>query len=103
MVFPHRARYRRGCVGDEMTIPFGTQSSSSTDPAPLPRKVGAKHWWATYLRLFAVQGSWNYETMLGNGIAFCAEPLVRALPEAQQPQARARQAKYFNCHPYLAG
>ena len=68
-----------------------------------PPKVGAKRWLATYLRLFAVQGSWNYESMLGNGIAFCSEPLLRGLPESRQGAALARQAAYFNCHPYLAG
>lgn len=60
-----------------------------------------------YLRLFAVQGSWNYETMCGNGIAFCTEPALRLLPGGRQgkPYAEAlgRQARYFNAHPYLAG
>jgi len=57
---------------------------------------------ATYLRLFAVQASWNYESLVGNGIAFCAEPLLRLLPEARYREAMARQARYFNAHPYLA-
>jgi PTS system mannose-specific IID component len=60
-----------------------------------------------YLRLFAVQGSWNYETMLGNGIAFCTEPALRLLPGGMKGTAYAeaitRQARYFNAHPYLAG
>lgn len=57
---------------------------------------------ATYLRLFAVQGSWNYESLAGNGIAFCAEPLLRRLPPVRYRAAMARQAQYFNAHPYLA-
>ncbi len=60
-----------------------------------------------YLRLFAVQGSWNYETMLGNGIAFCTEPALRLLPGGMRGKpysdALGRQARYFNAHPYLAG
>lgn len=59
-----------------------------------------------YLRLFAVQGSWNYETMLGNGIAFCTEPAMRLLPGGmtgdRYRDAVGRQARYFNAHPYLA-
>jgi PTS system mannose-specific IID component len=58
------------------------------------------------LRLLAVQGSWNYETMIGNGIGFCIEPALRLLPGGRHTprfkQALARQSKYFNAHPYLA-
>jgi PTS system mannose-specific IID component len=58
------------------------------------------------LRSLAIQGSWNYETMLGNGIGFCMEPALRLLPGgAHSPEfksAMARQSKYFNAHPYLA-
>lgn len=64
-------------------------------------------WMRMYLRLFAVQGSWNYETMLGNGIGFCIEPALRLLPGGMEgsrySEAMVRQARYFNCHPYLAG
>lgn len=62
---------------------------------------------AVLLRLFAVQGSWNYETMIGNGIAFAIEPALRLLPGgrggAAYRAAMARQSRYFNAHPYLAG
>ncbi len=57
----------------------------------------------SFTRLFAVQGSWNYETLLGNGIAFCAEPLLRGLPPERYHAALARQSRYFNAHPYFAG
>ena len=64
-------------------------------------------WFRMYLRLFAVQGAWNYETMLGNGIGFCTEPALRLLPGGMKGQrykeAMVRQARYFNAHPYLAG
>lgn len=68
----------------------------------LPWRVHA----AMFLRLFAIQGVWNYETMTGNGIAFAMEPALRRLPggaggEAYR-QAMARQSRYFNAHPYLA-
>jgi mannose PTS system EIID component len=58
------------------------------------------------VRLLAVQGSWNYETLLGNGIAFCIEPALRRLPGGRGGEAYraalARQSEYFNAHPYLA-
>lgn len=64
-------------------------------------------WLRIYLRLFAVQGSWNYETLIGNGIAFCMEPALRLLPGGRNgeaySQALARHARYFNAHPYFAG
>lgn len=64
-------------------------------------------WLNMWLRLFAVQGSWNYETMIGNGIAFCTEPALRMLPGGlngpRYSEALGRHAKYFNAHPYFAG
>ena len=58
------------------------------------------------IRLLAIQGSWNYETLMGNGIAFCLEPALRQLPGGiHTPEfkaAIARQGRYFNAHPYLA-
>ena len=62
---------------------------------------------ATLLRLLAVQGAWNYETLMGNGIAFAMEPGLRLLPGGRDGAAfraaMARHAGYFNAHPYLAG
>jgi mannose PTS system EIID component len=59
-----------------------------------------------YLRCLAIQGSWNYEILVGNGVGFCVEPALRQLPGgiAGQPyrDALARQSVYFNAHPYLA-
>ncbi|MGH7669740.1 MAG: PTS system mannose/fructose/sorbose family transporter subunit IID, partial [Gemmatimonadaceae bacterium] len=61
---------------------------------------------AVLLRLLAVQGSWNYETLMGNGIGFCLEPALRGLPGGVHAPAfkaaMARQSRYFNAHPYLA-
>jgi len=76
-------------------------------PATADRTLPFGMWLRMYLRLFAMQGSWNYETMNGNGIAFCTEPALRMLPGGMKGQryaeALGRQARYFNCHPYLAG
>ena len=59
-----------------------------------------------FIRLLAIQGSWNYEILLGNGIGFCLEPALRGLPGGiHSPafhEALARESRYFNAHPYLA-
>ena len=61
---------------------------------------------AMFVRLLAIQGAWNYETLLGNGIGFCVEPALRLLPGGQDGPAYraalARQSQYFNAHPYMA-
>jgi PTS system mannose-specific IID component len=61
---------------------------------------------AIFFRLLAIQGAWNYETFLGNGIAFAMEPALRLLPGGPTgpayKAALARQCAYFNAHPYLA-
>lgn len=61
---------------------------------------------AMLLRMLAIQGAWNYETLLGNGIGFAMEPALRLLPggvhSPRFKEAMARQSKYFNAHPYLA-
>ena len=84
-----------------MTPPETSAPGAGTsDATPAPVSSGAIV--ASFVRLFAVQGSWNYETMVGNGIAFCMKPLLRTLPPARYHAALARQARYFNAHPYLA-
>ncbi|MGH7618844.1 MAG: PTS system mannose/fructose/sorbose family transporter subunit IID, partial [Gemmatimonadaceae bacterium] len=61
---------------------------------------------AMFIRLLAIQGSWNYEILLGNGIGFCVEPALRGLPGGVHSpafhEALARESRYFNAHPYLA-
>ena len=78
-----------------------------TSPAPTDRTLPLGTWLIIYSRLFAIQGAWNYETMNGNGIAFCTEPALRLLPGGvdgtKYNEALGRHAKYFNAHPYLAG
>jgi PTS system mannose-specific IID component len=71
------------------------------------RRLPFGTWLRIYVRLFAVQGSWNYEILLGNGIAFCIEPALRLLPGGRggdaYTHALSRHARYFNAHPYFAG
>lgn len=59
-------------------------------------------WWRT----FAVQGSWNYRTLIGGGMAFALLPLLRRI-HAGDPvrlsEAITRHLGSFNSHPYLAG
>jgi mannose/fructose/N-acetylgalactosamine-specific phosphotransferase system component IID len=59
------------------------------------------------LRLFTVQASWNYERMIGVGLGYASEPLLRALPGGAAGEryqgAMRRAARYFNAHPYLTG
>jgi mannose PTS system EIID component len=59
------------------------------------------------LRLFTVQGSWNYERMQGVGVGVAEEPLLRDLRAGGNGTvyraAVARGAHFFNAHPYLCG
>jgi len=67
----------------------------------LPRAVRR----AMLLRSFAVQGSWNYRTLIGTGLAFVLAPALRHLygdDPARLREALGRHAELFNAHPYLA-
>jgi PTS system mannose-specific IID component len=55
------------------------------------------------LRLFSVQGSYNYERMVGLGFGVAEEPLLRDLADGKYRPAVARGAHFFNAHPYLVG
>jgi PTS system mannose-specific IID component len=78
-------------------------TASNASPPKLPMHVR----FAMYFRLLALQGSWNYETLNGTGIGFAMEPALRRLPGGVNGEkyraALARQSRYFNAHPYLAG
>ncbi len=80
-------------------------SESATPPATPPR-LPWRVQLAMFLRLLAIQGSWNYERLLGTGIGFCTEPALRAMPGGRggvlYNEALARESTYFNAHPYLA-
>jgi mannose PTS system EIID component len=57
------------------------------------------------LRSFTVQGSWNYETLIGAGFAYTLLPALRYIHGsngANLDEAVLRHADLFNSHPYLA-
>ena len=89
-------------AGALRTSPPRTPSAPATIAPRLPLRTQL----AMLIRLFAVQGSWNYEILLGTGIGFCVEPALRLLPGGVDGTAYraalARQSSYFNAHPYLA-
>jgi PTS system mannose-specific IID component len=78
-------------------------TAATTPSVDLPMRVK----FAMYFRLLAMQGSWNYETLNGTGIGFSMEPALRYLPGGidgpAYRAALARESRYFNAHPYLAG
>ena len=54
----------------------------------------------------AVQGTWNYERMLGVGMGYAAEPLLedlKTVDPVRHGEAVVRSAEFFNCNPNLAG
>jgi mannose PTS system EIID component len=61
---------------------------------------------AMFLRSFAIQGAFNYRTLVGMGFAFALLPVLRRV-YAGRPDALAealrRHSGLFNSHPYLAG
>lgn len=58
-----------------------------------------------FMRSFAVQGSWNFETLVGYGFAYALLPVLRVVyrdrPE-ELARAVARHSRLFNTHPYLS-
>jgi mannose PTS system EIID component len=83
------------------------RGENPADAAASPRRrLPLRTELAILVRLLAIQGAWNYETLLGNGIGFCIEPALRLLPGGVHTprfkEALSRQSKYFNAHPYLA-
>jgi PTS system mannose-specific IID component len=58
--------------------------------------------WLLFLRSFLIQGSWNYRTLLGTGVAWALLPVLgRGTNGAGKPPWIPRQAASFNAHPYL--
>jgi PTS system mannose-specific IID component len=60
-----------------------------------------------FARSLIVQASWNYDRMVGVGVAYLMEPLVRDLRNgaggSRCARALQRVASFFNAHPYLTG
>lgn len=60
---------------------------------------------AVVLRSFAVQGSWNYRTLIGAGFAFALMPVLRRIFRDEPGRLQAavqRHCALFNSHPYVA-
>jgi mannose PTS system EIID component len=59
---------------------------------------------SVFFRALAIQGSWNYETLIGTGFGFAILPALRRLrPDpAELDAAIRRHERPFNTHPYLA-
>jgi PTS system mannose-specific IID component len=59
------------------------------------------------MRTLVVQASWSYDRMVGLGVAYAMEPLLRDLPggraEGRYAGALSRVAGFFNAHPYFTG
>ena len=85
-----------------MTTATLPPAAASATPIAVPLSTQL----AMLVRLFAIQGAWNYETLVGNGVGFCVEPALRRLPGGVDGEAYrsalARQSQYFNAHPYMA-
>lgn len=74
--------------------------------APPVVNLGAGLRLRVFLRSFAIQGSWNYRTLIGTGFAFALLPVLRRVYAGRTTDMRAaveRHAALFNSHPYLAG
>jgi PTS system mannose-specific IID component len=90
----------REYTGPERRAPVDASGLSSGPPLDTGMHI------TMLTRSLAIQGSWNYELMIGNGIGFCLEPVLRRLPGGMggpaYRAALARETAYFNSHPYLA-
>jgi len=80
--------------------------TAAASPVPAAPSLPLRTQISIFVRMLAIQGAWNYETLMGNGIGFCLEPALRLLPGgvhgAEFKSALARESRYFNAHPYLA-
>lgn len=57
----------------------------------------------SFVRLFLLQASWNFERMQNLGVLFVVEPTLRSLYRDEDLQdAYQRHLTYFNTHPYMA-
>ena len=75
-----------------------------SDPRPASRVSGATLA-SVVARSLAIQGSWNYRTMLGSGFAVAILPVLRRIYGSDAESLREpveRHMEHFNAHPYLA-
>ena len=67
-----------------------------------PLRKDARRAWG---RTFAIQGLWNYGTLIGAGLAYAMLPLLRRIHAGDPPRlerAVRRHLESFNSHPYLS-
>lgn len=87
-------------------------ASRPLPPEPVPgeeeggiaRHIPRSRFNASFLRCFAIQGSWNYRTLVGGGLAHAMLPLLRDIHAGDPVALRKsleRHASSFNGHPYL--
>ncbi len=60
----------------------------------------------SFLRTFSIQGSWNYRSLLGSGLAHSLLPMLRVKYRGEPEQLNSavqRHLQSFNSHPYLSG
>lgn len=58
-----------------------------------------------FLRSFAIQGSWNYRSLIGSGFAYALLPALRTIYRDDQDRlndAVRRHSDLFNSHPYFS-
>lgn len=59
-----------------------------------------------FLRSFAIQGSWNYRSLIASGFAFALLPALRVIyrdqPDRFRDAVRRHHMELFNSHPYLS-
>lgn len=68
---------------------------------PITRAVRAR----MLVRSFAVQGSWNYDTLIGAGFAYLILPALRQIHGREGralDDAVVRHSELFNSHPYFS-
>ena len=68
-------------------------------------RFGRRERAAMLWRSFAIQGPWNYRTLIGHGYAFALLPALRAIYRAIRSGSPTRwpaTRRLFNSHPYLA-
>lgn len=90
----------RDATGARGTPPDGADGETERRPP------GRQRFTRSFLRTFGIQGSWNYRTLVGAGLAYAMLPLLRYI-HAGDPvglrEAVRRHASSFNGHPYLCG
>ena len=57
-----------------------------------------------FFRCFLVQGSWNFQSMIGLGFCYCSIPIMKRLYKSADDREKflKRHIYFFNSHPYFA-